>query len=244
MKAVPGSSQPESKDGPNPSSEDHLDCHHLSSQANPDSEWASFDLPAQPDASLPSAASGARIWKSWAGASSNHNEIRAQVLQRLLPTARQKKEDRAPDPVPGTRACVKLVLVLQNGLPSISRHSHRRHLEVLDCRVESTDVYLPPLLGGAGAAAKPSVSPQWDAFDELDESPIAAKDKWDAFSGAMEEPHGDAGPSAAKDKWDAFSGAMEEPHGDAGSGQAGQSRPAESANSGGPDLSLRFFLQL
>ena len=25
-----------------------------------------------------------------------------------------------------------------------------------------------------------------------------------------------AGPSAANDKWDAFSGAMEEPHGDAG----------------------------
>ena len=68
-----GSTQPESKDGPNPSSEDHVDCHHLSSQANPDSEWASFDLPAQPDASLPSAASGAPIWKNWARASSNHN---------------------------------------------------------------------------------------------------------------------------------------------------------------------------
>ncbi|CAE7884772.1 NPF8.3, partial [Symbiodinium microadriaticum] len=35
--------------------------------------------------------------------------VRLLVLQRLLPTARQKKE---------------------NGLPSISRHSHRRHLEV------------------------------------------------------------------------------------------------------------------
>ncbi|CAE7489327.1 EHD1 [Symbiodinium sp. CCMP2592] len=215
----PGTAQPESQD-----------------------EWASFDLPAQsgqPDASLPSAASGA------ATAATNHAAEEGEWASFDFPAQPSSASGGAaapakPSPSPQWDAVDELDESRHSAGPSAANdkwdafsgameeprgdagsgqagQSGSRPAEsASNGEWASFDFPAQPssASGGAAAPAKPSPSPQWDAFDELDESRHSA------------------GPSAANDKWDAFSGAMEEPRGDAGSGQAGQSRPAESASNG------------